>query len=315
MTKILREKEIKQLIPHRYENLLIDEVVINGETGEGSLKVCVSEKDKWGREIFLKEKKPGLSILTIPAIMEILALGSILSSGGVPEGYLAFYVTINDFEFHHNLRAGETATGSVSKLRTKANFRRYTGTLYNAEGETIASGDMMAFAGKQDEEAIEPEGKPGVIPPPTSTEPVILNNNARHPLMTVFDGIHSFNGPALEICTRYQYPADHPFVKGHFPGKPVMMGIMLWMGIGEAMLVLAAKLGKKGELTLTADAEIIKSNGTIVADAKDVVSRIYLSAPPYHDQSEIISTKKLYFRGTVLPGETIYIKLFNVRIE
>ena len=76
--------DIEKAIPHRFENLLIDRLVRiqDGEIRRGTLELTITTEDRLGRSLFFT--KPPQSVMLSPFLMEILALGSIISGGAVP---------------------------------------------------------------------------------------------------------------------------------------------------------------------------------------------------------------------------------------
>ena len=100
MTQLYRS-EIEEKIPHRYENLLLDSVtsIESGSVLSGEFSLQLSVGDDLGRDLFLKQKTHTMKTLITPVIMEFLALGSIVSCGGVPHDYFLFYTGIKEFIF------------------------------------------------------------------------------------------------------------------------------------------------------------------------------------------------------------------------
>ena len=106
-----------------------------------------------------------------------------------------------------------------------------------------------------------------------------LDHLFKVPDMWVCDALIYWDPETRECATRYTYTQNHPCVKGHFPGNPVMMGIMQWMGVSDACFCIAKMLketGKIGQYTLSGNATILKDNGQIVCDIKGFVVEIFM---------------------------------------
>jgi 3-hydroxymyristoyl/3-hydroxydecanoyl-(acyl carrier protein) dehydratase len=70
---------------------------------------------------------------------------------------------------------------------------------------------------------------------PATTETTIIDKSAypKHPAMVLADRIAILSNDSCIV--NYTYPTDHPLNKGHFPGNPVMMGVMQWMSISDTL--------------------------------------------------------------------------------
>ena len=104
-------------------------------------------------------------------------------------------------------------------------------------------------------------------------------------------------------------PEDHPLIKGHFPNKPVFMGVLQWMGIEDSCFMLASYLFEReqkiGAYQVSLDGSIYNQHGHLVAELKQVTVQIYYAHAPYLNQAEIIATKKVIFKGMVFPNDSL----------
>ena len=119
--------------------------------------------------------------------------------------------------------------------------------------------------------------------------------------MVFADAVTAYDPAAPALTTRYTYPANHPLTKGHFPGNPVMMGVLQWAAVEDAARLLAAKAALTGDVAFTA--EILRPDGTLIADVKDLVLA-FGDGPPYTR-----SLSRIGFRGMVKPLEEIHIRV------
>jgi 3-hydroxymyristoyl/3-hydroxydecanoyl-(acyl carrier protein) dehydratase len=62
--------------------------------------------------------------------------------------------------------------------------------------------------------------------------------------MVFVDEVSHLNLDDPTALLRYTYPQDHPFVEGHFPGNPIMMGITQWIGCADAVTWLTYELAQ-----------------------------------------------------------------------
>lgn len=321
--KTIQQTEIKTYIPHRHENLVIDAIQVNAEEGLGKLTLCIQENDSLGRDIFAKQKYKNKKTLIPELAMEIGALGSIISTSQIPDGFLVFFATISNFSKKKEFWLGEPIFGTVKKLGWKANFLKYTSEFFTQSGELISSGDMMASyidMTKPNDPTAEKKTVP--LPKIDCTISIQALNQVKRPDMFLCDEILHFNPETNECTSSYHYPTDHPLVRGHFPGNPVLMGIMQWMMVEDAALFLTnewGKTGRQGTHTFICDADIIKENGVLVADAKGIIIETHYPSDSTPDSecnmyTEIIETKRLSFRDMVKPGETLFANIKNVKL-
>lgn len=307
---IISGQEIENYIPHRFENLLIDECTPqeaddNGIIGHHKLKIDLN--DTLGRQIFLRQKQKGQYVLLNACVAEVLALASILSAGGTGEGYIAFFSAITKFSLNGDLPAETDWTGAIKKVSEKAGFHRYYGEL--KAGDIIGSCDVMAFyMNTKDLEAPQDDPNPEPLPPTTLNEPIAPFPH-KDPKMMAVTHLNAIDTDDYNCICTYTYPEDHPFIKGHFPNEPVMMGVMQWMMVEDALTVWAQKTNQSGTQSLQLDATITTTEGHHVCDIKQAQCTLYTNVPNTYDQAELTATKKVAFRARVTPGQSLKIHL------
>lgn len=290
-------------LPHRYENVLIDTVTL--ESPEvGSLTITIPKEDPLGRELFLKEKKPGQFVLISPVMMEILALGSIVSRNVVVSNETVVFASISNFEKFSDFESNSCVQGRVTLSSNKGGFLRYKGELFGTS--PVCKGDMLAFfttGALQD--SLE-----GTVPLSFVDSSPIEKPAFKSAWMHCADQLCAIT--ETSITTRYTYPDNHPLVRGHFPGNPLMMGVMQWMSVEDAFLVFCKSHGLRGERRFMCDATLIKENGVVVSDIKSIQVTTWLHHDDYIDQADITATKKIAFRTAVRPGETLYTRIESI---
>lgn len=117
----MNQEEIKKILPHRDNMLLVDEVVQDGEEAVGTYHVR-------GDEFFLQGHFPGNPVVPGVILCEILAQSAcILLRGEMTDGKLPMYTGLDKVKFKAPVRPGDTFT-------TKCHIKRHMGPFYFAEG-------------------------------------------------------------------------------------------------------------------------------------------------------------------------------------
>ena len=306
-------ESLQNYMPHRFENILVDKVEIeNEETGHLSLKI--GSPDSQHRDIFLKEKQNETLVLISPVMMEVLALGSIVSRDTVVSNQTVVFASISDFEKYSDAPANTLIKGTVSLVSNKKGFLKYKGSLNlfseKMEPIPVCKGDMLAFFTT---EPLDQDQKKETAPLTFPQNSPISPPKHKSPWMHCADAIRSLSDTS--ITTHYTYPKNHPLTRGHFYGNPLMMGVMQWMSVEDAFLQFCTRQKITGIKDFTCNASLIKENGAIVTDIKDVSLRVWINEPNIPNQTEIMSTKKIAFRNVVRPGETLYTCIENISFK
>lgn len=300
--------EIQNRIIHRYENVLLDSVTYDPENkDDNKLSLTLSKNDALNRDIFLKQKKKGEYVLVTSVFMEILALSCIITENKLGEDDMVIFAAISNFKKLGEFPENTTITGNCIKVSDKKGFLRYKGSLQNGH-QCIASGDMMAYFTKKDTQAeiVKEEERP----PLTQTKELPFNPDLKSKWVTIGDTLRHIDESSC--VTEYTYPTDHPFNKGHFPGNPLMMGVMQWMSIESCIFAYANERGLTGHHQLLTDAVIQKTDGSLVAEVKGALLDVWIDDETIVSQAEIRETKKIIFRNMVKPSETITIHCNNI---
>ena len=315
MSQILTLEEIKDRIPHRYENLLIDQVEIsdNPEIVSGDLKLTITESDPLDRAIFTQNISGSNRSILVTTSMEILALASIVCSGKLEANQSVFFAGISNFEKFNDLPTNAPIKGHTEKVSDKGGFLKYSGTLTDSEGTPLVKGDMLAvfIDGTPESKG----GKKKIEAPIESTDlDPGFSEVHKDKWMRITDKVVNTSEAPNGFTTRYTYPEDHPFIKGHFPNNPVMMGVMQWMSIEDASLAYALHQKLTGVNVIKGDCNIVKKDGTLVAEIKAFEVLTDLKEGSETPYATIQKTKRISFRDFVKPGETLYIQLFNLNL-
>jgi 3-hydroxymyristoyl/3-hydroxydecanoyl-(acyl carrier protein) dehydratase len=307
----LNKEDIEEYIIHRYENFLLDEVDVDTDNRDNNeLKLSINENDPLGRDIFLKQHTSTSKTLIIPVYMEILALACVTATRKLNSDEMVIFTGISNFKKHNSFDAGKTISGQVLKLSDKKGFLKFKGRLWENDRE-IGEGTMMAFFTKVDNESVA--AKQVDLPPMTLDKKINKDTFPKSDHMTLCDTIKHIS--ETEIVTKYTYPDTHPLIKGHFPKNALMMGVMQWLAVEDALNCYCIENNLNKNKIMTADAEIIKSDGSLVAEFREVTVDALFEENDSPNQTEISETKKVTFRNMVKPNETIYIHCKNITIK
>ncbi|RAP26769.1 hypothetical protein DID78_06565 [Candidatus Marinamargulisbacteria bacterium SCGC AG-343-D04] len=304
MTIVLNQDAIKTHLIHRYENILLDTISMEENAScAGDLSLTVRSEDELGRDIFLKDIGQASPVLAVPVYMEILALASIVVSGKLKSDEMAIFAGISSFECLQNHSANEELRGSISKISDKGDFLKYRGELIGPNGN-VCAGDMTAFFTKKSHQ------KESVTPTDFSfssnaSVEVIKQNYGKHKDMIICDSLVMVQD--TECISSYTYPKNHPLIKGHFPGNPLMMGIMQWMAVEDSLCVYFEQKKMAGINTWSCEAQLYNQDMVLVADIKKMTLKSWIDVPERPNQVELKSTKRLTFRHMVKPGDKIFI--------
>ncbi|MBQ8827557.1 MAG: beta-hydroxyacyl-ACP dehydratase [Clostridia bacterium] len=129
----MNQEEIKKILPHRDDMLLIDEVVKEEDYAIGSYHVR-------GDEFFLKGQFPGNPIVPGVILCEILAQSAcILLKDQMAEGKLPVYTGLSNVKFRSPVKPGDT-------VETRCRIKRARHPFYFAEGTVTVDGRLCVSA-------------------------------------------------------------------------------------------------------------------------------------------------------------------------
>ncbi len=323
MQKAFSPSDIEHLVPHRFENILVDyvELTTTETSVEGDFRLCVSQDDAKQRMIFFRQKKYGHYSMIAPILMEVIALGSIVCSDKLVPGGLVFFTGISSFDKKSDFPMGSTLTGKVKKIKDKAGFL-VCSAVCQVDKTVVAEAQLMAFfpdpAMVASAEQKTAKKKLDISFNRRLSYPLHKNPDLKHPKMYVVDTLVDDDAEQKTAVASYQFPSDHPLVKGHFPGNPVLMGVMQWMMVEDAVLALLkyrVEQGITGMLfKVTGSADIFREDLTSVAEIREFEALGCIGAKDGPDYAEVVKTQKIAFRDRVSPEEEIFIRLSDLVI-
>lgn len=127
------KEEIMNILPHRDDMLLLDEVNRDGEIARGIYKVR-------GDEFFLNGHFPGNPIVPGVILCEILAQSAcVLLQDAMGGGKLPVYTGLDKVRFRNPVRPGDTIETECKITRAKAPF-------YFAQGTASVNGKICVSA-------------------------------------------------------------------------------------------------------------------------------------------------------------------------
>ena len=129
----MTKEEIMQILPHRDDMLLLDEVSMDGSDAVGHYRVR-------GDEFFLRGHFPGNPIVPGVILCEILAQSAcVLMKDAMAEGKLPVYTGLNNVKFRSPVCPGDT-------IETRCRIRRAKHPFYFAEGTVSVEGRLCVSA-------------------------------------------------------------------------------------------------------------------------------------------------------------------------
>jgi 3-hydroxymyristoyl/3-hydroxydecanoyl-(acyl carrier protein) dehydratase len=304
--------DIADRLPHRHENLLLDSCTILNEN-EAQFELTLQPNDALARDIFIIDYN-GTPCIPSPLLTEISALACISSANQqFNDSVVAYFAAISQFSSPRGpFPVGQQLIGHTQKLSGKNNFHKY-GFKLSSQGYH-ANGQLMAYYDHVTNVTAE-------SPPPSQLPDHIIDClskplwqvsefKQKKPSMTFVSASHGLW--PTEALYAYSYPSTHPFIKGHFPKNPVMMGVCQWQMLEDALTdALTQKMNPTPhEDTISCNAIIFKSDLTPACDIKGAK----LMAHSYMNQWQVstVSVKKIMFKQRVSPNDQLFIYISEI---
>lgn len=292
-------RALEDLLPHRGPNLIPD-LVEMADDGKTTRSVCRLPKgDPRGREIFGRQDGTGAPVWNEPFLGELMALTGIplLSAKLAAQGQVAVFSMISKLTFHTDAPLHGEVIGHAELTRERGGFSSFS-TKATVDGKHLLEAEVMSGSATMASISSIPAQ-------PFASAPVLLGGNQdlgfKVPSMRFVDGLVSVDVAAKKAIGAYTYPVDHPFVPGHFPGAPLMMGVTQWSAAADTAWLAARHLGLGP--VVTAQARVFRPSGAEILDVRDLVLDGTSGVP------RLVSTKRLAFREPVRPTDGVLIEV------
>ena len=131
----MNKEEIKKILPHRDNMLLLDEAELADNVAYGKKKIC---EDEW----FLKGHFPGNPVVPGVILCEILAQSVCVCMGDMcKDGKLPFFTGLDKVKFKKPVRPGDLFEThcEIVRVREPFYFAKGTGTV---NGKTCVSAEF-----------------------------------------------------------------------------------------------------------------------------------------------------------------------------
>ena len=295
----LDAKALEAYIPHRGANILADTVTMNAARTHAISRTRVLPGDARGREIFGRRGPDGVPCWYEPFLAELMALTGVpLLRGKLePLGHVAVFSMISKIVFDRLAPMAGEVIGEAIITRDRGAFTVFS-TKATIDGQRILEAEVMSGSAALADVAGGQRGEPGELPAGAAATPALL---AWKPAATRFaDSVISADAASGKLVAGYRYPLDHPFVPGHFPGAPLMMGVTQWAAVADAAWLAARAFGYDA---VVAQGTIRRPAGGEILDVRDLELVSEGGLP------RIAGTKRIAFRDKVMPGDAVLIEV------
>lgn len=289
-------RALESHLPHRGCNLLPDGVDIDDSGTFARSYANVQVGDPRGREVMGRRDATGTAYWYEPFMFEFLALTGLplLTKRLAAAGQVGVFSSISRIVYHRHAPLSGKLVGHTEISRDRPPFTVFT-SWAEVDGQRIMEGEVMSGVSTLAEVSGRPL-RPLPLPPAEAIPDSAFAWKGR--AIRFVDGVVSWDAAARHIVCSYTYPIDHPFVAGHFPGAPLMMGVTQLAAVADAAWLAAMRLGLH---TCTASGTVRRPDGTEIAEIRELVITDDGGSP------RIASLRRIAFREPVRPGDTLLI--------
>ena len=296
MTEIqLNHEQLADYLPHRGPNLMPDTVWLADDLQSSRSVTHIPEGDAREREWFYRTGADGKRYWNEPFLGELIALTGVpmLTESLNKEGKVAVFSAISKAEAPIPAEFHAEIIGEAKITRARSGFAQFVADL-KINGEVVYQAEVMSGSASManimgGERSAQDSIPSGDVFKPFSWKPSE---------MTFIDRIISQTDS--EVQAGYRYPANHPFVPGHFPDGPLMMGVTQWTAMGDALVALAQTKGLS-DGSYIGQGSITRQDGSEVVNGRDLALEIRDGQP------RLTGARRIMFRDVVRPGDELLI--------
>lgn len=296
----LDHRALEAWLPHRGLNMLPDQVVLAEDRRTSVSTTRVLPGDPRGREFYGRRGAGGQRWWTEPYLIELMALTGLplIAEKLKAQGCEAVFSVISRVESDQPAPLYAPITGHARVMRERGGFTTFE-TRVEIEGRTVLSAEVMNGAAAPGEIAAFP-CRPFREPPPRLDADLSCLDYKAKPLVFL-DHLVQEDRAAGRLVGAFTYPADHPFVPGHFPSAPLMMGVSQWAAMADAAWLACRRFGLSGPVL--AQGGLRRQDGTPVYDLRDLELTVEDGLP------RMSGCKRMVFREPVRPGDGVLIEV------
>jgi 3-hydroxymyristoyl/3-hydroxydecanoyl-(acyl carrier protein) dehydratase len=299
MLTLLNRTDLEVILPHRGLNLFIDEVTVAPDKLSSSSRLRLRDVPCCTK--LLTRSGPTGRIWSEPFMAELLALtGAPLVSQDLPPGHVAAFGMLSRVKFGTMPSLDDEVQAEVTVLRKRDQTTFFKARLENhgaiiLEAEVASSVvDLAVFA-----------CRPAAAPLPDGGTPICMSSFGwKDSRLRLLDCILSEDAAAHRLSAGFTFSACHPFVQGHFPTAPLMMGVLQWAAMVDAVWLAYTRFGH-GSRTILANGSVKRADGTLVAEIKDLLIDIIDGAPYIRETKRVIFREPVYLTNRVIIDVTL----------
>ena len=296
--RVLDHAALEAILPHRGVNLFLDRVEIapDGQSARSFTRIAPGETR--GRELLARMGGAGACWYE-PFIGEALALTGIplIHDRLAAAGQTAVFSMVSRTTVPESAPLFDELTCEARISRDRGGFTVYA-TRATIDGRLVLESEVMSGA------AILADIGRLAVRPLADHQGTPIDRSLftwKDPRLVFIDRLLHSDPAQRRARFASTYPADHPFVPGHFPGMPVMMGMCQWTAVADAAWAMRALFGLRGPITV--NGTISRSDGTQILDVRELT--LIEEGPG----CRIAGTKRLAFREPVRPGDGLIIDI------
>lgn len=296
----LDARALEDYLPHRGVNLIADQVTLQDGGKQAIATTRLTLPDPRGREALGRRDASGAAFWYEPFLGELMALTGLplLHERLAAAGQVSVFSMISKLVFHRLAPLGGEIVGQATITRDRGTFTGFQ-TSATVDGQPLLEAEVMSGTATLAEISGSAKAVDEPLPAGEAIPEAWFAWKPAH--LRFATTIVAEDAAAGRLVTGYHYGKDHPFVPGHFPGGPLMMGVTQWAAIADAAWAARCRFGLTG--TIIANGVMKRPDGREVMDVRDLELADEGGVP------RITSTKRIAFRDKVVPGESVLVEV------